>query len=424
MRCTSMDAEEIDMVYVDMGGHSHQHSDFALSMWQMCAKLFSSAFALLCLVQGVVCAGYQTKVLSHSTKPIVAVRFTPSGGVIAVSEDGAMTLWNGDTGRPIWNISLARAPRKNDYTQIKISAMDLSPDGRMAVVTYLRSGVDRNLIDENAADPTKQKDGVWETHVVLIDATDGAIKKDIEDVRDTSVRAVLFASSAKYVFVTTSTSMARAVMKHQPPTSTTYVLSSDTGQVVRSFRSQGWIASATLSPDDKRFAAAAQQYMEGGTNFFELQFYDADTGQLLHNSKFETTRSAAISFSFDGSLLAISRSGRDGIYIELVPKDVAGKVTHYVPAPRSTECRAIAFISELHRIVLAGGTLHLAGFDDIGTARFKDQGGIVFVVDQRSGEKLRTCAFASFVTCLAVSRDGLKMAAGMYDGRIAITAVV
>jgi WD40 repeat protein len=413
------------MVYVDMGGNLQRHSNIGLSVCQTRAKLFLSALALLCLMQVAVCAGYQAKVLSQSTTPMVAVRFTPSGDVIAVSEDGAMTLRNDDTGRPVWNISLARAPRKNDYTRIKIKAMDLSPDGRTVVVAYVRSGVDRNLIDEKAGDTTKQKDSVWETHVVLIDATGGAIKKDTEEVRDGSVTTVVFAPSGKQVFVTTATSTARALTTHQSSTSTTYVLSTDTGQVLRSFRSQGWIARAALSPDARRFAAAAQQYIEGDTAFYELQFYDADTGELLqHNTKFETTQTAAISFSSDGSLLAVSGSRRDGLQIDLIPKDGAGKLTHIIAAPRSTQSRALAFIGEQHRIVLAGGKLHLSGFDDIGTPRFNDQGGVVFVVDLRTGEKLRTCAFTSFVTCLAVSRDGLKMAAGMYDGLIAITAVL
>ena len=91
------------------------------------------------------------------------------------------------------NQMLRQASEKNDYTRIKIKAMDSSPDGRTVVVAYVRSGVDRNLIDEKAGDTTKQKDSVWETHVVLIDATDGAIKKDTEEVRDGSVTTVVFA---------------------------------------------------------------------------------------------------------------------------------------------------------------------------------------------------------------------------------------
>gem|GEM_PF-5160295 len=412
------------MAHKDIGGHLHRHSDMGLRVWEGCAKFFSSALALVCLMHVAVSAGYQATVLSHSSTQMVAVHFTPSGNVIAVSEDGMMTLWNGDTGRPVWKISLARAPRKNDYTRIKISAMDLSPDGRTAVVAYLRFGVDQNLIDEKAGDPTRQKDSVWETHVVLVDATEGTIKKDIESVRDASVTAVVFASSGKQVFVTTATSIARALIKHQSPTSTIHILNTDTGQVLRSFRSQGWIARATLSPDDRLFAVAAQQYIEGDTAFYELQLYDPDTGKLLHNTKFETTQTAAISSSFDGSLLAVSISGKDGLQIDLVSTDGAGKLSHIITAPRYTQARALAFISEQHRVVLAGGRLDLSGFDDVGTPRFNDQGGVLFVVDLRTGEKLRTYAFTSFITCLAVSHDGLKMAAGMYDGRIALMRVL
>jgi WD40 repeat protein len=290
----------------------------------------------------------------------------------------------------------------------------------MAVVAYLRSGVDRNLIDEQAGDPTKQKDSVWETHIVLIDNTNGTIKKDIEEVRDTSITAVVFASSGKHVFVTTATSIARALMKHQSPTSTTHVLNVDTGQVLRSFKSQGWITTATLSPDGRLFAAAAQQYVAGDRAFYELQSYDSDTGKLLHSSDFETTRTAAISFSFDGSILAVSRSGRDGLQVDLVPKDGTQKLTHVVTAARSTESRAVAFVGEQQRLALAGGRLPIVGFDDIGTPRFKDQGGVVIVVDQTTGKKLTSHEFKSFVTSLALTRDGSKMAVGMYDGTIAI----
>src|SRR5258708_37996279 len=144
MSCTSMGAVETEMVYVDTRGRLQRHSDIGLSVWHTWAKLFSGAVVLLSLMQVVLSAGSQAKLLSQSSTQIVAVHFTPSGGVIAVSEDGAMTLWNGDTGRPVWNISLARAPRKNDYTDIKISSMDLSLDGRIAIVAYLRSGVDLN----------------------------------------------------------------------------------------------------------------------------------------------------------------------------------------------------------------------------------------------------------------------------------------
>ena len=389
-------------------------------MRQLSVKLFTGASALLCLMHVAVSARYQGTVLLQSTMPIVAVRFTPSGRVIAVSENGTATLWDCGTSRPIWNISLAREPRKNDYTHIKVSAMDLSPDGRMAVVAYLRSGVDRNLIDEKAGEPTRQKDSVWETHIVLIDNTNGTIKKDIEEVRDTSITAVVFASSGKHVFVTTATSIARALMKHQSPTSTTHVLNIDTGQVLRSFKSQGWITTATLSPDGRLFAAAAQQYVEGDKAFYELQFYDSDTGKLLHSSDFETTRTAAISFSFDGSILAVSRSGKDGLQVDLVPKDGTQKLTHVVTAARSTESRAVAFVGEQQRLALAGGRLPIVGFDDIGTPRFKDQGGVVIVVDQTTGKKLTSHEFKSFVTSLALTRDGSKMAVGMYDGTIAI----
>lgn len=242
-------------------------------MRQLSVKLFTGASALLCLMQAVD----QGTVLLQSTAPIVAVRFTPSDRVIAVSEDGTATLWDCDTSRPIWNISLARLSRKNDYTHIKVSAMDLSPDGRTAVVAYLRSGVDRNLIDEKAGDPTKQKDSVWETHIVLIDNTNGTIKKDIEEIRDTSITAVVFASSGEHVFVSRATPIARALMKHQSATSTTHVLNMDTGQVLRSFKSQGWITTATLSPDGRLFAAAAHQYVEGDRAFYELQFFTIPT---------------------------------------------------------------------------------------------------------------------------------------------------
>lgn len=422
MRCTSMDAEETDVVYQGRGEQSPQRSNLGTSNVRICVKLFPSVLSLLCLIQ--VSAQSQDKMLWQSTAPIAAVRFTPSGGVIGVSRDGNVTLLNSETGRPAWSISLSRAPRKNDYTHIKVSAMDLSPDGRLAVVAYVRSGVDRNLIDEKASDPTRQEDSVLETHIVLIDATDGRIKKDIEEFRGTSVNAVVFASSGKYVFVTTATSMARALLRHESPASTTHVLSIDTGQVLRSFQSQGWMVSVTLSPDDGRFAAAALQNVQGDTAFYELQVYDAGVGKLLHSSKFETTQSAAISFSLDGSLLAVSRPGRKGLQVDLVQSDGTGKLTHLIPAAESTEIRAVAFVGAQRRIVLAGGRLHLAGFDDIGTARFNDQGGGVFVVDQSTGQKLKAFTFPSFVTCVAVSRDGLKIAAGMYDGRIATMAVL
>jgi WD40 repeat protein len=408
------------MVYVDMGGKSLPHSYIGFSMRQLSVKLFTGASALLCLMHAVDSTRYQATVLLKSTMPIVAVRFTPSGSVIAVSEDGTATLWDCDIGRPIWNISLSRASRKNDYTRIKVSAMDLSPDGRMAVVAYLRSGVDRSLIDEKAGDPTKQKDRVWETHIVLIDNTNGTIKKDIEEVGDTSITAVVFASGGKYVFVTRATPIARALMKHQSPTSTTHLLNMDTGQVLQSFKSQGWITTATLSPDGRLFAAAAQQYVEGDRTFYELQSYDSDTGKLLHSSDFETTQTAAISFSFDGSILAVSRSGRDGLQVDLVLKDGTQKLTHVVTAARSTESRAVAFVGEHQRLALAGGRLPIVGFDDIGTPRFKDQGGVVVVVDQTTGNKLTSHEFKSFVTSLALNRDGSKMAVGMHDGTIAI----
>jgi WD40 repeat protein len=175
-----------------------------------------------------------------------------------------------------------------------------------------------------------------------------------------------------------------------------------------------------LSPDGRLFAAAAQQYVEGDRAFYELQFYDSDTGKLLHSSDFETTRTAAISFSFDGSILAVSRSGRDGLQVDLVPKDGTQKLTHVVTAAGSTESRAVAFVGEQQRLALAGGRLPIVGFDDIGTPRFKDQGGVVIVVDQTSGKKLTSHEFKSFVTSLALTRDGSKMAVGMYDGTIAI----
>jgi WD40 repeat protein len=175
-----------------------------------------------------------------------------------------------------------------------------------------------------------------------------------------------------------------------------------------------------LSPDGRLFAAAAEQYVEGDGAFYELQFYDSDTGKLLHSSDFETTRTAAISFSFDGSILAVSRSGREGIQVDLVTKDGTQKLTHFVTAARSTESRAVAFIGEQHRVALAGGRLPIGGFDDIGTPRFKDQGGVVTVIDQTTGKKLTSHEFKSFVTSLALTRDGSKMAVGMYDGTIAI----
>lgn len=420
MHCTSMDAEETDMFYVDKGGKSLPPSYIGIIMRQLCVNLFTSTLALMCLMDVAVSAQYQEgKVLFQSTKPIVAVRFTPSRRVIAVSEDGAAALWDCDIGRAIWNISLARAPRKNDYTRIKIKAMDLSPDGGTVVVAYVRSGVDRNLIDEKAGDTTKQKDSVWETHVVLIDTTDGTIKKDIAEVGDTSITAVGFASG-KNVFVTTTTSMARALMTHQSPTSTTHVLNIDTGQMPRYFKSRGWIASAALSPNDGRFATAALQYVEGDTAFYELQFYDSDTGKLLDSSEFATTRTAAISFSIDGSILAVSRSGKDGLQVDLVRKDGMQKLTHIVAAAKSIESRAVAFVGTQQRLALAGGRLPISGFDDIGTPRFKDLGGVVIVIDQSTGKKLTSYEFKSFVTSLALTPDGSKMAVGMYDGKIAI----
>jgi WD40 repeat protein len=408
------------MTYLHTRAQSHRQSRIGLRH----VTIFLSGSALLLATQVAFSAQYPSKVLDQSTAPVVAVRFARSGSIIAASEDGRVSLWGSDTAQPIWSISLARPSRKNDYTQIKISGMDLSADGRSAVVSYTRFGVDRNLIDEKAGDPIKQKDRVWEIHVALIDATDGTIKKNIEMIRDTSVNAIVLASSGKYVFVTTATSLAQAILKHESPISTTQVLSTDTGQVLRSFRSQGWIASASLSPDDRWFVAAAQQYVEGHRSFYELQFYDAETGRLMHRSEFETANTAAISFSLDGGLLALSRSAKHGLQVDLVSKDGSEKLTHLITAAKDTESRAVAVIREQNELVLAGGRLHFAGVDDIGTARFRDQGGVVLVIDQKTCAVLRTYQLASFVTCLSVSHDGLKVVAGMYDGRVAIISIL
>jgi WD40 repeat protein len=377
--------------------------------------------ALICLPQVPASAASQATVLSHSSAPIVAVRFAPSGEVVGISEDGAMTLWNYETGHPIWTIALSRAPRKNDYTKVKIRAMDLSPDGRMTVVAYSRSGVDRNLISPQAADPTRQRDTVWEMHLVLIDVTNGAIKKDIDTLRDASVTTVVFAPSGKQVYVTTATPLAHSVLTQRSPTSTTNIISVDTGQVLKSFPSHGWIANATLSPDGRRFVASSLQKTEGNTAFYELQFYDADTGELLRRTKFETKQTAAIGVSLDGSRLAVGRSGREGLQLDLVSKDDE-KLTYPIVAPRFTQSCAIAFTTE-ERIVVGGGS-RLTSFDDVGTPRFEDRGGVAFILDSRTGQTLKTSHFKSLVTCLAVSRDGRKMAAGMYDGQIALTSVL
>jgi WD40 repeat protein len=420
MRCTTMVVGETDMNKTNVEHNSQKLPNIALRNWTVCTRPFASALALLCVSQVAVMADSQFKVFRPSTRPVVAVRFTPTGNVIYADQEGTLTMWDPDRDRTLWSISFRRPARRNDYTSVTVDAMDLSFDGRMAAVAYLRSGVDRNLVDEKAGDPSRQKDGVWEPRIILIDTTDGTVKKEIAEVRD-RIRSVVFASSGRYVFVTTAPPLAWALKNHTLPSSLTVELSIDTGRVLRSFSSIGWAAGARLSPDDKRFAVAAHQYVAKDTSFYELQCYDADTGELLNSSKFETTNVAAISFSADGSLMLVGRSVRDHLEVDLISKDGVEKVTYVIPSVRSLEVHAAAFISEQQKIVLAGGRLHFAGLGDTGDPRFKDQGGVIFVIDRKTGEKLKTYAFESVVTCLSLSRDGLRTAIGMNDGRIALT---
>ncbi|MEN3331353.1 MAG: hypothetical protein V7641_718 [Blastocatellia bacterium] len=356
--------------------------------------------------------------LRQATSQIVAVRFTPSGGIISASKDGTVTMWNRDSDHPLWSVSFKRPPRMNDATLVKINAMDLSLDGRTVAVAYIHSGVDLNLIDKKAGDPMKQIASVWQPHIVLIDTADGTIKKDIQEIRDkNTIREVILSPIGKSVFVTTAAIFVRA--KNHPP-STTHVLSMDTGHEVRAFNSPDWVMRAALSPDGRLFAAAVYQHTEGDTAFYELQFYDADTGQLLRSSKFETTQTVAIGFSPDGRLLAISRSTKAGIRVDLFPTDDAGKPTRTITVGQVVEIRAVAFIQEQQRLALAGGRLPIVDFNDTGSPMYKDKGGTVIVVDEKTGKKLTSHKFQSFVTCLAISPDGSRMAAGMYDGQIAI----
>lgn len=406
------------MVYRNAERPSRRRDIIPFYVRQACLHRLAAVLMAVCLSQVAIAAGGQTRLLRQATVPIVAVRFTPSGGVLAASKDGTVTMWNRDSDRPLWNISFKRPRTKNEFTQIEIEAMDLSLDGRVVAVAYIRSGQDENLRNEKAGDPGKQK-AAWEPHLVLIDTADGAIKQDIQQLRNVTFRELILSPDGTSVFITTVPSW--IPRNNQSPVSMTHVLSMETGREVRSFHWQDWIARAVLSPDGKLFAAAVFRVNTVETRFGELQFYDAGTGQLLRSSKYETTTTSALDFSPDGRLLALSRAAKDGIRVDLVPTDGAGQPARTFTVGQTTEIRAVAFI-ESHRIALAGGRLPFVGTGDVGEPFYKDKGGAVIIVDERTGKKLKSHEFKSFVTCLAISRDGSRMLAGMYDGQIAITA--
>jgi WD40 repeat protein len=410
------------MAYVNPRGTAKRRYNIRLYLRPACRQLFTALLVGGCLSPVAVVAAPQIKLLRQSSKPIVAVRFTPSGALLAASRDDTVSMWLPGGDRPLWTIRFQRPPRKYDYTDIDIDAMDVSPDGHLAAVAYLRSGVDRNLVDEKAGDPMNQKDGVWEPHIALIDTADGTIKKDIQEVRDNPIRAVIFAATGKQLFVTTATRLAWTLRDHQPPASMTHVLSVDTGQELRSFSSQGWIASTALSPDGKLFAAAAYLYGKEDTAFYSMQIYYVDTGQLLYSSKFETARAVAIGFSPDSRLLAVAGSAPKGMPIDLIPSDGSKKLTQVISAARPIEIRGVAFVGEQRLLALAGGELTFIEFDDVGSPWYKDQGGSVMVIDQKTGKTVMSREFNSFVTSLAISPDGARMAVGMYNGQIAITS--
>lgn len=411
-------AAEINMSDIKAGAPSSQRYIIEFYFKQTCRRLLMVVIMLLCLSQ-VAVKGRQTKMLQQSSSQIVAVRVTPSGNVISASQDGTVSMWNRDSDRPLWSLSFKRPRRMSDYTQIKINAMDLSADGRTVAVAYTRFGVDMNLADKKAGDPGKQKTGVWEPHIVLIDTDGGTIKKDIQEFHDRNeIREVILSSSGKSVFITTSAQFASA--RNRPP-STTHILSVGTGHEVRAFSSPDWITRAALSPDGKLFAVTVFQRIGIDTSFVELQFYDPGTGQLLRSSKFETTYTPALGFSVDGHLLAVSRSTKDGIHLDLVPTKSMGEPTRTINVGEPTEIRAVAFIGE-QQIALAGGRLPIVGTGDVGEPLYKDKGGVVIIVDGRTGKILNSHKFKSFVTCLAISPDGSMMAVGMHNGQITMAA--
>src|SRR5437868_10090809 len=109
---------ETDMINASAGGPSLRRYVIRFYIPKAGLKCIAAVLLSVCLSQVAVAADPQIRMLRQATAPIVAVRFTPAGGVLAASKDGTVTMWNRDSDHPLWNISFKQPPRKDDYTRI------------------------------------------------------------------------------------------------------------------------------------------------------------------------------------------------------------------------------------------------------------------------------------------------------------------
>ena len=314
--------------------------------------------------------------LTHGEDRITSVRFLPDGKRL-VSADfyGSIVLWNLETGKPIWRITLDGVRATDNYTITYALAMEVSPDGRIIAVSYDRGHVVKNRLQKGD-----------DYRIGLLDTKDGREQK------------VLVGSSARALRLSFSPN--GYLLASGGPDGITRLWDVSTGQQVREIGSPRGISALSFSPDGKILAVG-----QASPNSIQLVtaphllLFNVDSGELVQKLRVEGSYVNDASFSPNGALLAVVGHLPDEITL------LRSGTWQLVRSLKNPEVKAdrISFSSDGRW--LASGE---AG----------DDGGHIFVWETATNSKPRSIALGSGVEAINFSPDANTLAVGTENGKI------
>jgi WD40 repeat protein len=362
------------------------------------------------------------QVFQHGTSQIVSVHFAPDGTkFVSADLKGTVKMWDVQSGKMIWSVNFTRPTSMGDYTYIDIRGMDLSPDGKTIAVAYLRHGVDRNIVDEKLGDTMKQRDVVYEPHIVLLKSADGSIERDIKDT-DKIFHSISFSPNGMFsVSKTEILKIEVDIQSGRSKTSSSYVLMGldmEAGQISEIIKLNEATTEVVFSPNQKFFTVTGYRLSSNTISVGIVELYDTSTEHLIRTITQPVNQVPIVSFSPDDKFLSIAGWIKSGTRIDIWDTAKQVIVKSIVDKPETTITETL-YLKDGH-LLLGGGKLELKGFGDVGDPILKDRGGVVRIYDLNSNARPVTHKFKSYVTSISHSFDKSQLAVGMYNGQITI----
>ena len=409
-KSSAVDSFELNIFLHNTNEKRHLLNRSNMKSIEYLSQLISIKLLFLCLILTASIFA-QSKSFVHGNKRIISVRFTNENEkFISADESGLIKFWDIQSSNLLWSIKFEIPKRMGDFTSIKIHSLEISPDEKYAAVAYIRSGVDRNIVDEKLGDTMKQRDVVYEPHIVFINLEAGKIEKDISD-KDKVFEDVVFSEDGKALFIRTEFLDVSSPTTYYDYLGKLDIKSEKMSEIIRFDKTSN---NLVFTPNKNIFAVTDYN---SSSKMELVKLFDVSKKNLIFNIEHNFKQKPSITFSPDNKYIVLAGQSQTGIGAEIWDIEKKVKVNEFSKKYKMVITGVL--FSASNRLILSGRKFKYQGNIPIREMIIKDKGGRIYVFASDSVKPVKY-KFKSSVMCIDYSPNKSQLAVGLFNGKVEI----